>query len=224
MTTWVRARLGMQGVPSLRSARGQLGAHARAIVAELAVRNKLCSADAVARHFGRARSTICEQMASVRKSAKHSRLIVTPAHRVVAEVRMLQDSSRSGERTKSRHAVDTANWRNFEYVAFPKMVSAPVYSSVITMGTYTFGGVGPLGMEGKQDDGEAKRLVDPCIDHGAARRAHRDDCVRQHHGHRRHGDAGFAHEYVERFDPDAELAGGVEIAGSDQCGRAVGHQ
>jgi hypothetical protein len=108
LDTWVRAKLGIQGVSSLRSATGQPGAHARAVVAELAVRNKLCSADAVARHFGRARSTLCEQMAAVRKSAMHSRLIVTPAHRVIAEVRLLQDSCRSGERAESRHAADTA--------------------------------------------------------------------------------------------------------------------
>ena len=36
--------------------------------------------------------------------------------------------------------------------------------SVITMGTFTFGGVGPFGMVGNQGVPEAKKLVDLCID------------------------------------------------------------
>ncbi|PZQ99851.1 MAG: aldo/keto reductase [Cereibacter sphaeroides] len=38
--------------------------------------------------------------------------------------------------------------------------------SVLTMGTFTFGGVGPFGMVGKQGVPEARRLVDLCIDNG----------------------------------------------------------
>ena len=38
--------------------------------------------------------------------------------------------------------------------------------SVITMGTFTFGGKGPFGMVGQQGVPEARRLVDLCIDNG----------------------------------------------------------
>lgn len=38
--------------------------------------------------------------------------------------------------------------------------------SVITMGTFSFGGAGPFGMVAKQGVDEARRLVDACIDHG----------------------------------------------------------
>jgi aryl-alcohol dehydrogenase-like predicted oxidoreductase len=38
--------------------------------------------------------------------------------------------------------------------------------SVLTMGTFTFGGSGPFGMVGKQGVPEARRLVDLCIDNG----------------------------------------------------------
>ncbi len=38
--------------------------------------------------------------------------------------------------------------------------------SVITMGTFTFGGAGPFAMVGKQDVADARRLVDLCIDNG----------------------------------------------------------
>lgn len=38
--------------------------------------------------------------------------------------------------------------------------------SVITMGTFTFGGRGAFGMVGQQGVPEARRLVDLCIDHG----------------------------------------------------------
>lgn len=38
--------------------------------------------------------------------------------------------------------------------------------SALTMGTFTFGGRGPFGMVGQQDQAQARRLVDLCIDHG----------------------------------------------------------
>ncbi len=38
--------------------------------------------------------------------------------------------------------------------------------SVLTMGTFTFGGAGPFAMVGKQGVNEARRLVDTCIDAG----------------------------------------------------------
>jgi aryl-alcohol dehydrogenase-like predicted oxidoreductase len=38
--------------------------------------------------------------------------------------------------------------------------------SVISMGTFTFGGKGPFAMVGSQGVAEARRLVDTCLDHG----------------------------------------------------------
>ena len=38
--------------------------------------------------------------------------------------------------------------------------------SVITMGTFTFGGRGAFGRTAKQDVYDARQLVDKCIDHG----------------------------------------------------------
>ena len=38
--------------------------------------------------------------------------------------------------------------------------------SVLTMGTFTFGGSGPFAMVGQQGVAEARRLVDLCIDAG----------------------------------------------------------
>lgn len=85
LEAWVIAKIGAQGVTSLRYAAGAPGARGRALVACLAVEYRLCSASAVARYFGRARSTLSEQMVECRARGEDRAIIGTAPSRVLAE-------------------------------------------------------------------------------------------------------------------------------------------
>ncbi|MGC4075834.1 MAG: hypothetical protein QM702_02125 [Rubrivivax sp.] len=96
---WVLARLGLRGVDRLADVPGAIGARGRALVACLAVDMSLCPAASVARHFMRARATLCEQMKACRQRAEDRRLLAMPAHRIAEEAIGLVVASRESAAT-----------------------------------------------------------------------------------------------------------------------------
>jgi hypothetical protein len=54
----------------------------------------LCPAASVARHFMRARATLCEQMKGCRQRPEDRRLLAMPAHRIAEEAIGLEFASR----------------------------------------------------------------------------------------------------------------------------------
>ena len=64
-------------------------ARARALVVCLAVDMDLCSAASVARHFGRAKATLSEQMAECRRRAQDRLILAIPLPRVAEEAASL---------------------------------------------------------------------------------------------------------------------------------------
>lgn len=91
---WVAMRLGVSGSLADLPASDPRGARCRALVACLAVRHRLCSAASVARHFGRAKATLSEQMAACRKRPADQRLIATPVEVILAEVAAMRRRER----------------------------------------------------------------------------------------------------------------------------------
>lgn len=83
---WVSAQLALRKPPRVCGRAASVTARARALVACLAVKQRLCSASAVARHFGRAKATLSEQMAVCRTCQVDRAIISTAARRIVEEV------------------------------------------------------------------------------------------------------------------------------------------
>ena len=67
-------------------------AHARALVACLAMDGGLCSAAMVARHFGRAKATLSEQMAACRRDPTDRALLLRPLAEIALEAMALARS------------------------------------------------------------------------------------------------------------------------------------
>lgn len=89
LCTWVSAKLDARGILDLHTASDSTGARGRALVACLAVEYRLCSAASVARHFGRAKATLSEQMSACRARAADRAIVATPALRIIDEVAAL---------------------------------------------------------------------------------------------------------------------------------------
>jgi hypothetical protein len=84
LDVWVTARLASSddtpsGPLKVRSAQ------VRALVACLAVQHRLCSASEAARRFGRAKSTLSEQMSSCRRRPEFAEVLATPVPQIIAE-------------------------------------------------------------------------------------------------------------------------------------------
>jgi len=86
---WVMSRLDLPQKGDLGCVPGAIGSRARALVAGLAVQAGLCPAASVARHFGRARATLCEQMSVSRKRVEDRVLLGTPMALILDEVKKL---------------------------------------------------------------------------------------------------------------------------------------
>jgi hypothetical protein len=86
---WVVHRLELPRGEDLSALGGSSGARARALVAGIAVRARLCPAASVARHFGRARATLCEQMAASRLRQDDRHLLATPVQMILDELKRL---------------------------------------------------------------------------------------------------------------------------------------
>lgn len=82
---WVEIKLRARGGQSLVVRKDHLAARARALVANLAVQSGLCSAGAVARHYGRAKATLSEQMAASRNRPRDRQILAIPTSRIVQE-------------------------------------------------------------------------------------------------------------------------------------------
>ncbi len=86
LSRWVEVTLEVPVDSGGSSARKREGARARALVAELAVKLSLGSVASLARHFGRAKATLGEQMVASRLSPTHQALLSMPIEAVVQQV------------------------------------------------------------------------------------------------------------------------------------------
>lgn len=82
---WVTTKIRAGRSLNLHDAPGTDGARGRALVACLAVTHRVCSAASVARHFGRAKSTLSEQMTACRARPADRSILHTPVSRIVQE-------------------------------------------------------------------------------------------------------------------------------------------
>ena len=85
LAAWVAVKVHAAGVTDLHAGSNAQAARARALVACLAVTHRLCSAASVARYFGRAKSTLSEQMAACRAESSARRIVETPLRRILEE-------------------------------------------------------------------------------------------------------------------------------------------
>jgi len=83
---WVLTELHLNRSIPLAAMRGFEGSRGRALVACLAVQCGLCSASAVARHFGRAKATLSERMTAARRTPADLVILATPMEKIVKEV------------------------------------------------------------------------------------------------------------------------------------------
>ncbi|MBV8501559.1 MAG: hypothetical protein JO006_07570 [Paucibacter sp.] len=90
---WVTAKIQPAAPLDLQADLGAAAARGRALVASLAVTHRLCSAASVARHFGRTKSTISEQMALCRARRGDRLIVATPLHRILDELVSLKRMS-----------------------------------------------------------------------------------------------------------------------------------
>ena len=82
---WVIAKIHPGSIIDLHKRSSMLTARGRALVACLAVNHKLCSAATVARHFGRAKGTLSEQMKACRSRPADRLIVATPLSRILEE-------------------------------------------------------------------------------------------------------------------------------------------
>jgi hypothetical protein len=85
LARWVDVKLGPKGGHGFVSSGGPEGARGRALVARLALRLGLCSASSVARHFGRAKATLSEQMSASGARAADQAILAIPMEQIVRE-------------------------------------------------------------------------------------------------------------------------------------------
>lgn len=78
LADWVTWRIDRSGTTDLHRGRDAQAARGRALVARLAARHALCSSAFVARHFGRAKSTLSEQVSASRRRVADTELVTTP--------------------------------------------------------------------------------------------------------------------------------------------------
>ncbi|MCK6427385.1 MAG: hypothetical protein HUU30_04910 [Burkholderiaceae bacterium] len=81
---WVALCLGKPTLLSSYEGSDALRTRARALVASLAVRHGVCAAAVVARHYGKAKATLCEQMAACRSRAEDRAILEMPLERLLA--------------------------------------------------------------------------------------------------------------------------------------------
>lgn len=81
---WVALCLGKPTLLSSYDGSDALRTRARALVACLAVRHRVCAASTVARHYGKAKATLCEQMAACRSRAADRSILELPVERILA--------------------------------------------------------------------------------------------------------------------------------------------
>lgn len=90
---WTVAKIQPLNGLNLHESKSGAGARGRALVACLAVAHRLCSAASVARHFGRAKATLSEQMTTCRARPMDRVILATPLHRVIEEAVALRKAA-----------------------------------------------------------------------------------------------------------------------------------
>lgn len=90
---WVCARMGAAGALDLHRGRDGAAARGRAVVARIAVAHGLCSAAFVARYFGKAPATLCEQMAASRMRKAETLLVLTPMTSILEELGQMEKAT-----------------------------------------------------------------------------------------------------------------------------------
>ncbi|MBC7665440.1 MAG: hypothetical protein H7276_16905, partial [Caulobacter sp.] len=95
---WVLLKIGSPEVPGLATLSTSTGARGRALVAILAARLDLCSSASVARHYGRAKATLSERMATCRREAADQAILRVPLDLIVAQAIALGDAGAPGGR------------------------------------------------------------------------------------------------------------------------------
>lgn len=90
LETWVTAKISPSVRIDLHAGTGALVSRGRALVGGLAVKHQLCSAAAVARHFGKAKATLCEQMAACRARPLDRLILRTDLDRILEEAALLR--------------------------------------------------------------------------------------------------------------------------------------
>ena len=89
LEVWVAAKLQLGHGARLRDVSSSEGARGRALVGLLALRYRVCSASSVARHFGRAKATLSEQMAACRRRSVDRQMLDSPLQRILDEATAL---------------------------------------------------------------------------------------------------------------------------------------
>ena len=98
---WVTAKISPREPIDLHVGTDGLVARGRALVAGLSVAHRLSSAALVARHFGKAKATLSEQMTSSRSRPADRLILRTPLDRIIEEATSLRrDRAVSGRRRK----------------------------------------------------------------------------------------------------------------------------
>jgi hypothetical protein len=85
LEVWVTVKLQTRDGQSIAARRDHQAAKVRALVSNLAVQSGLCSAGAVARHYGRAKATLSEQMSASRSRPRDRQILAIPLARMVEE-------------------------------------------------------------------------------------------------------------------------------------------
>jgi hypothetical protein len=83
LAEWVTFKLGAAQSLDLQEGQDARSVRGRALVTRLATRHRLCSAAFVARYFGRAKATLCEQVAASRGRVEDTGLVSTPVERII---------------------------------------------------------------------------------------------------------------------------------------------
>jgi hypothetical protein len=104
LTMWVAASIHPSSPIDVEGSSSAAAVRCRALVACLAVSHHLCSAASVARHFNRAKSTLCEQMAARQSHAADRLILGIPLRRILEEVASLQ----AAVGTSVRHRIGVA--------------------------------------------------------------------------------------------------------------------
>lgn len=82
--SWSAWQSSLGSLAALRHGRSAAAARARALVACVATASGLCTASALARHYGYARSTLSEHMTACRADHDNQRLLATPVAQILA--------------------------------------------------------------------------------------------------------------------------------------------
>lgn len=90
LEVWVNAKISPSRPLDLRASSDANAARGRALVACLAVNYRLCSAASVARHFLRAKATLCEQMTACRSRSADREILAAPVWRILDDFALLK--------------------------------------------------------------------------------------------------------------------------------------